>query len=110
MLPPSLRAPLIATDLYQVLETSDLPGGVLNIVTGGHETLTKTLSEHDDVEALWYFGDAPLSGRVERAAAYTIKRTWCNHGRAYDWSEVRCDEVLRHAVEIKNIWVPYGEG
>ena len=83
---------------------------MLNIVTGGHETLTKTLSEHDDVEALWYFGDAPLSGRVERAAAYTIKRTWCNHERAYDWREVSCDEVLRRATEVKNIWVPYGEG
>jgi len=107
---PSEPFPLIATDLYQVLETSDLPGGVINIVTGGHDTLMKTLSEHDDVEAIWYFGDAPLSAQIEQAAAHTIKRSWCNHGQAYDWSQVRCEEVLRHAVEIKNIWVPYGEG
>lgn len=107
---PSESFPLIATDLYQVLETSDLPHGVINIVTGDHQTLMKTIAEHDDLEAVWYFGDAPLSAQVEKAAAYTIKRTWCNQGRAYDWFTVPCEEVLRHAVEVKNIWVPYGEG
>jgi aldehyde dehydrogenase (NAD+) len=107
---PSEAFPLVTTDLYQVLDTSDLPGGVINIVTGDHQTLMKTLSEHDDVEAIWYFGDAPLSASIERAAAHTIKRSWCNHGQAYDWTRVRSEEVLRHAVEIKNIWVPYGEG
>lgn len=107
---PSEAFPLLATDLYQVLETSDLPGGVINIVTGAHETLMKTVAEHDDLEAVWYFGDAPLSAQVERAAAHTIKRTWCNHGLAYDWSQIGCEEVLRHAVEVKNVWIPYGEG
>jgi len=107
---PSEPYPLLATDLYQVLETSDLPGGVINIVTGSQETLVKTLSEHDDVDAMWYFGDADLSGQIEVAAAHTIKRTWCNHGKAYDWRELPQQEVLRHATEVKNIWVPYGEG
>ena len=107
---PSEPFPLIATDLYQVLDTSDLPGGVVNIVTGDHSVLMKTLAEHDDVEAIWYFGDAPLSEMIEREAAHTIKRSWCNHGRAYDWRHIPTREVLRHAVEVKNVWVPYGEG
>lgn len=107
---PSEPFPLLACDLYQVLETSDLPGGVINIVTGEHKVLVKTLSEHDDVDAVWYFGDAPLSRDIEKAAAHTIKRTWCNHGRSTDWTQVRMKEILRHATEVKNIWVPYGEG
>ena len=107
---PSEPFPLLATDLYQVLETSDLPGGVINIVTGSHEILVKTLSEHDDVDAMWYFGDAPLSRSIEAAAAHTIKRTWCNHGQSYDWASVSQREILRYATEVKNIWIPYGEG
>ena len=106
---PSEPFPLLATDLYQVLDTSDLPGGVINIVTGEHKGLVKTLSEHDDVDAVWCFSDAPLSAQVEAAAAHTIKRSWCNHGLAYDWFTLPCEEVLRHATEVKNVWVPYGE-
>src|SRR5690606_39291344 len=53
---PSARWPLAATDLYQVLETSDLPGGALNIVTGVRDELAGVLAKHDAVEALWYVG------------------------------------------------------
>ena len=53
---PSEPHPLAATDLYQVLETSDLPDGVVNIVTGARDPLAKVLAEHDDVEAMWYCG------------------------------------------------------
>ena len=60
---PSERAPLSATDLYQVLETTDLPAGVVNIVTGPRDTLAKVLAEHDDVDAVWYFGTAEGSRR-----------------------------------------------
>ena len=50
--------PLAATDFYQVLDTSDVPGGVVNIVTGERDELAKVLAEHDDVDAIWYFGTA----------------------------------------------------
>ncbi len=55
---PSQVAPLSATDCYQIFETSDLPDGVVNIVTGERDTLCQVLAEHDDVDALWYFGSA----------------------------------------------------
>ena len=55
---PSERYGLLATDFYQILETSDVPGGVINIVTGERATLTKTLAEHDQVEAIWHHGPA----------------------------------------------------
>ncbi len=109
---PSETAPLAATDLYQVLETSDVPGGVINIVTGDKEGLTKVLANHDDVDGLWYFGSAEGSALVQKAAAENMKRTWVNHGKSRNWfnpAHVPAHDFLRHATEIKNIWVPYGE-
>jgi aldehyde dehydrogenase (NAD+) len=109
---PSPAAPLLATDFYQVIDTSDVPAGVINIVTGDREALARTLAEHDDVAALWYFGTAAGSADVERASAGNLKATWVNHGRAIDWrsnTEARGREFLRRATQVKNIWIPYGE-
>ena len=109
---PSELFPLSATDFYQVLETSDVPGGVLNIVTGRKEELSKVLANHDDVEGLWYFGSKEGSKTVEHASAENMKRTWVNFGKHRNWSDPRQGEgevFLRNATQIKNIWVPYGE-
>ena len=109
---PSARHALIATDFYQVLETSDLPGGVINIVTGDAATLLATLAAHDDVDALWAFGDAALSATAERLSTGNLKRTLVDYGLATDWSDDIAAEGpawLRHATQIKNVWVPYGE-
>ena len=109
---PSQAHPLAATDLYQVLETSDLPGGALNIVTGERAVLTKTLAEHAEVDAIWYFGDAEGSREVEAASTGNLKRTWVANGRRFDWDDTGANaqrELLRQATQVKNIWVPYGE-
>jgi aldehyde dehydrogenase (NAD+) len=105
---PSEAAPLSATDLYQVLDTSDLPGGVVNIVTGARDPLAKVLAEHNDVEAIWYFGGADGSAAVERASASNLKQTWVSYGKPRDWLADHSAEFLRHATQVKNIWVPYG--
>jgi aldehyde dehydrogenase (NAD+) len=108
---PSEPHALSATDFYSVLETSDVPGGVVNIVTGAKDALARVLAEHDDVEALWYFGDAAGVKMVEEASAVNMKRTWATwHSR--DWLDARHGEgreFLREATQVKNIWVPYGE-
>jgi aldehyde dehydrogenase (NAD+) len=111
VLVPSQSAPLSATDFYQVLETSDLPAGVVNIVTGAHGELAKTLAGHLDVDGVWSFSSTALSERIETDAAGNLKRTWVNHGRGRNWfgAEGEGREFLRHATEIKTIWVPYGE-
>ncbi len=111
VLVPSEAAPLSATDLYQVLETSDLPAGVVNIVTGGHGDLAKTLAGHRDVDAVWSFSSAPLSAMIERESAGNLKRTWVNNGRARNWygTDGEGREFLRQATDVKTIWVPYGE-
>jgi aldehyde dehydrogenase (NAD+) len=109
---PSSGAPLAATDLYQVLDTSDLPGGVLNMVTGPRDELAPVLAAHDDVDGLWYFGSQVGSAEVERLAAGNMKRTWVDHGLAPDWTDPRQsegEEFLERATQVKNIWIPYGE-
>ncbi len=107
---PSQAMPLAATDFYQVLETSDVPEGAVNIVTGPRDELSKTLAEHDEVAALWYFGDA--FAMVEKASAGNLKSTWTSNGRRVDWFDaVQAEghEYLRRAAQVKNIWIPYGE-
>ena len=109
---PSERYPLIATDLYQVFDTSDLPGGVINIITGLRSELTSTLAAHDDVDGVWYFATDDGSAEVEKLSAANMKRTWVSYGYSRDWSDpVQGEgrEFLRRASQIKNIWVPYGE-
>jgi aldehyde dehydrogenase (NAD+) len=109
VLVPSDPFPLAATDFYQVLETSDLPPGVVNIVTGRHADLAKPLAGHMDVDAVWCFSSTPLSGVVEKEAAGNVKRTWVNHGRSRDWTKAEGRAFLRAATEVKTVWVPYGE-
>jgi aldehyde dehydrogenase (NAD+) len=109
---PSESAPLAATDFYQVIDTSDVPGGVVNIVTGLRGELVETLAAHDDVDGLWYFAADDGSAAVERLSAGNMKRTWVTYGRARDWRDethAEGEEFLRRATQVKNIWVPYGE-
>ena len=108
---PSETSPLSATDFYQILETSDVPAGCINIVTGGKDELTKEMAKHDDIDGLWYFGSAEGSKEVELLSAENLKRTWVNYGKYRNWydrAQGEGAEFLRHATEIKNIWVPYG--
>ena len=108
---PSPVHPLAATDLYQVLETSDVPAGVVNIVTGARDALAKTLAEHDGVAALWYVGPAEGAGAVERASAGNLKATWVVDDGARDWFDAPAAQgraYLRRATQVKNVWIPYG--
>jgi aldehyde dehydrogenase (NAD+) len=111
VLVPSDPYPLAATDLYQVLETSDLPPGVVNIVTGSHAELAKPMAGHMDVDALWSFSSTDLSALIEAESATNVKRTWVNNARLRDWTGAAGEgrEFLRHATAIKTVWVPYGE-
>ncbi len=102
---PSPIHPLSATDLYQVLDTSDVPHGTINIVTGNRDELGKTLSEHDDVDAIWYAGPEAGQSAVQKASAANMKRTFMMGAVG---ALPNIDDVLREATQVKNIWVPYG--
>ena len=108
---PSEKHPLSATDFYQILETSDVPAGTVNIVTGPKEELAGDLAKHYNVEGIWYFGTKEGSKNIELLATDSMKRSWVNFGKYRNWLNTahgEGQEFLRHATEIKNIWIPYG--
>jgi aldehyde dehydrogenase (NAD+) len=107
---PSWRYPLIITDFYQVLETSDVPDGVINLVTGDPDELGRVLAQHDDVAAVWGVGSKALGETIEKESCGNLKATWV--GNARDWfddQQGQGREYLRHSIQVKNVWVPYGE-
>ncbi|KAM9113396.1 aldehyde dehydrogenase family 16 member A1 [Pangshura tecta] len=109
---PSPRYPLPALDLCQIFDTSDVPGGVVNIVTGNRDHLSRTLAQHQDVQAMWYFGSAEGSQFVEWVSAGNLKRTWVSHGVPRQWEDPAQgagEEFLYQATQCKNIWIPMGE-
>jgi aldehyde dehydrogenase (NAD+) len=109
---PSETYPLITRDLYQLFDTSDLPGGAVNIVTGDAAQLLQTLAEHDDVDAVWCFTDEASAAAAKAMSIGNLKQVWTNEGRALDWFNPKFAEgrwFLEHATQVKNIWVPYGE-
>ncbi|TIQ40340.1 MAG: aldehyde dehydrogenase family protein [Mesorhizobium sp.] len=108
---PSERHPLLATDLYQVIEYSDIPAGAINIVTGRSAELCGVLAKHDDVDGLWVFADADTCAKAEADSIGNLKRVWSGNGRSLDWasSEAAGEAFLRRAIEVKNVWVPYGD-
>ncbi len=109
---PSAPYPLAAVELYHLLEASDVPAGVVNIVTGDADELAGVLARHDNVDAIWYHGSQEGSAMVERASAGNLKRCWVNDGRRRDWFDLQQGEgeiFLHRAVQVKNVWVPYGE-
>lgn len=109
---PSESYPLITGDLYQLFDTSDLPGGAVNIVTGSASQLLKVLAEHDDVDAIWSFTDETAAADAKFYSVGNLKQVFSNEGRAIDWFDSKQAEgrwFLEHATQVKNIWVPYGE-
>ncbi len=102
---------LTAMDLIQVIQNSDVPAGVINIFCAGDpDSIAKILSEHEDVDAVWYFGSKNGSAEIERASISNMKRTWVSNGKPIDWFGVQgvSKRFLREATQVKNIWVPYG--
>jgi aldehyde dehydrogenase (NAD+) len=109
---PSEKYPLITADLYQLFDTSDVPDGAVSIVTGYASQLLKTLAEHDDVDAIWCYGDDAAVAAAKAMSVGNLKQVWTNEGRVIDWFNTKQGEgrwFLEYATQVKNIWVPYGE-
>jgi aldehyde dehydrogenase (NAD+) len=72
--------------------------------------LAMVLAEHDDVSAMWYHGSAEGGAAIERASASNMKRTAIETS-PLDWYHSRAEgpAFLREAMQVKNIWIPYGE-
>jgi len=109
---PSEKYPILALDMYQIFETSDLPGGVVNILSGGRDHISKYLVEHQNVDAMWYFGSKEGSKFVEHTSAVNVKRTWVDYGEPRQWmndQQGRGEEFLYHSVQVKNVWLTMGD-
>jgi acyl-CoA reductase-like NAD-dependent aldehyde dehydrogenase len=103
----SERRPLPAISLAEVLATSDLPGGVANVLTGFTAELAPWLASHRDVNALDLTGVAAADRPdLQRAAADNVKRV--HLPRDEDWSGEPGLERLRAFVETKTVWHPIG--
>jgi aldehyde dehydrogenase (NAD+) len=104
---PSDLNPLPACELYRVLEASDFPGGSFNILTGDQKELASVLANHDTVQVLWSFLGAESAEGLEKASVGNLKQTWCPMHKIA-WLEAPHPEFLRRAVQVKNIWTPFG--
>jgi len=110
---PGQKTSLIATELYQVFDTSDVPDGYINILTSKENALTSTLSLHENIDGIWYFGkDKSAKSDLIRNTVSNLKRFWCPEEQDIDWfskNESFLNEFLYQSTQIKNIWIPYGE-
>ena len=110
---PGEKTSLIATELYQVFDTSDIPAGYVNILTSRENELNKTLAQHENIEGIWYFGkDLNEKSTIINNTTSNLKRYWCPEEKNIEWansSEQFLNEFLHQSTQVKNIWIPYGE-
>ena len=109
---PSENFPSVALELVQTFETSDIPPGVINIVTGDKDELSNQLVGHAEVDGVWCWADSDTVAKVETTSALDLKRLWIHTDGDRDWLDPDQGEgleFLRNATEVKNIWTPYGD-
>lgn len=103
----SEKAPLPALSLGEVLATSDVPGGVVNILSGRTAEIAPSLAAHQDVNAIDLAGaDAELSKELQIAAADNLKRVL--RPQAVDWSADPGTDRMTAFLETKTVWHPTG--
>ncbi|XP_007531374.1 aldehyde dehydrogenase family 16 member A1 isoform X1 [Erinaceus europaeus] len=111
VLVPSGACPIPALEVCQDM-ASLLPAGVVNVVTGDRDHLTRCLALHQDIQALWYFGSAQGSQFVEWASAGNLKPVWVNRGHQRAWdqeAEGAGPELGLWAARTKALWLPMGD-
>ena len=109
---PGISNANIALELTQVIETSDIPPGVINIVSGDQNLLAEQLAGHAEVDSLWCWTTPSTVSLIESTSIENLKRLWCNKDNDRDWlikKQSEGLEFLRQSTEIKNIWTPYGD-
>ncbi|XP_018619908.2 aldehyde dehydrogenase family 16 member A1 [Scleropages formosus] len=105
---PSEKSPLPALEFVQVLQASDVPGGVVSIVSGHRDQLTRALANHSVVQAVWYCGGQEGAQYLQWACGESPKRLWV---RSEDSLWERCEaalleELWAQAVRWKSVWIP----
>lgn len=104
----SQERPLPAVSLAEVLATSDVPGGVVNILTGSTAEVAPWLASHMDVNAIDLTGAGELAAELERAAADNVKRVMRPADTEPDWFATPDLHRLTAFLETKTVWHPIG--
>jgi len=105
----SEKMPLSAVSFAEVLHASDVPGGVVNILTGLRSELTGQFASHMDVNAIVYCdGDRKTARAIQEAAADNIKRVVERSGRRWDSADNDNPYLIRETQEVKTTWHPIG--
>ncbi len=99
----SEAAPLAAAEMYRVIEASDVPAGVANLLTGPHADTLPTLAAHEGVEALWLLSEDPGAIEAARREAAASLKPVLVAGAGADLAR-----LFEAGTQIKNVWIPYG--
>jgi acyl-CoA reductase-like NAD-dependent aldehyde dehydrogenase len=103
----SMSKPLCSISLAEVLNSSDVPGGVVNILTGSRDELIAQFSSHMDVNAIVCCGDSPEEMKlVQENATLNVKRDFLR--KTADWTEFENPSLIMDTQEIKTTWHPIG--
>lgn len=112
---PSEKYPLPALQFSQVLQASDLPGGLVSIITGGRDQLTQALANHSVIQGIWYWGSKEGCQFLQYCCVSPLKRLWlhCEEEEEKEAGKIWTDlnpsfqeELWRKAVVWKSIWIP----
>ncbi|KAM6957463.1 aldehyde dehydrogenase family 16 member A1 [Aplochiton taeniatus] len=113
---PSEKYPLPALEFIQVLQSSDLPGGVVSILTGSRDQLTQALANHSVIKAIWYWGSPEGCQYLQYSCLNPLKTLWLHRQTegeeeegGKEWTHPHpsiLEEIWRNAVQWKSIWIP----
>ncbi|TMS15536.1 Aldehyde dehydrogenase family 16 member A1 [Larimichthys crocea] len=113
---PSQKYPLPALTFIQVLQSSDLPAGLVNIITGTRDQMTAALANHSVIKAIWYWGSAEGCQYLQHTCTSPLKtlRLSCQKDEegkdgGRDWTQSHSsllEEMWRNAVQWKSVWIP----
>ncbi|XP_037647802.1 aldehyde dehydrogenase family 16 member A1 [Sebastes umbrosus] len=109
---PSQKYPLPALAFIQVLQSSDLPAGLVNVISGSRDQLTVALANHSVFKAIWYWGSAEGCHYLRYTCTSPLKtlRLFCQkEDGGKDWTQSHpslLEEMWRNAVQWKSVWIP----
>ncbi|XP_073696594.1 aldehyde dehydrogenase family 16 member A1 isoform X2 [Garra rufa] len=112
---PSEKYPLPALEFIQVLQASDVPRGLVSIITGGRDQLTQAFANHSVIQSIWYWGSKEGCQFLQYSCVSPLKHLWLHCEEEEDkeagqnWTSSNPslqEELWRKAVVWKSIWIP----
>ncbi|CAN9505151.1 unnamed protein product [Ophioblennius macclurei] len=109
---PSEKNPLPVLKFIQVLQASDLPAGLVSVITGKRDQLTAALANHSVIQAVWYWGSAQGCQYLQNTCTSpmkTLKLSCRTEEDGADWTRsdpAFLEELWRSAVQWKSVWIP----